>query len=175
MKTLRIGLILATALIMSACGFKPMHAPTAFGGPTNGNGVSMKNITVQMQANEKIDFLLAQALRDRMGDNRATPYILRITPESNRNSLGIGADDVATRYDLVMETEFELVDSKTNDVVYRSQVRTISTYGAPSDPYGTIAAQANAEEQVSAETADRIIAKLAGYQARAQSTRAQPK
>jgi len=169
MKTLRTGLILAAAIILSACGFKPMHAPTAFGGPGNGNGVSMKNITVQMQANEKIDFLLAQALRDRMGDNRATSYILRITPESDRRSLGIGADDVATRYDLVMKTEFELVDAKTADIVYRGEVRAISTYGAPIDPYGTVAAQANAEEQVSRETADRIIAKLAGYQARSAS------
>ena len=161
MRTLRTGLILATTLIFVACGFKPMHAPTAFGG----NGVSMKNITVEMQANEKIDFLLAQALRDRMGDNRATPYILRITPKSNRSSLGIGADDVASRYDLVMNTGFELVDAKTGDIVYRNDVRAVSTYGAPRDPYGTIAAQANAEEQVAAEAADRIIAKLAGYQA----------
>jgi len=165
MKTLRTGLILATTLILVACGFKPMHAPTAFGGPNNGKGVSMKNITVEMQANGKIDFLLAQALRDRMGDNRATPYILRITPKSNRKNLGIGADDVASRYDLVMETKFELLDAKTGDIVYRSKVRTVSTYGAPRDPYGTIAAQANAEEQVARQAADLIIAKLASYQA----------
>ncbi|MCF6219771.1 MAG: LPS assembly lipoprotein LptE [Robiginitomaculum sp.] len=161
MKILRTGLILATALTLTACGFKPMHAPTAFGG----TGVSMKNIRVEMQANDKINFLLAQALRDRMGDNRATPYILRITPESRRKSLGIGADDVASRYDLVMDAEFELVDAKTGDIVYRSEVRAISTYGAPRDPYGTVAAQANAEEQVASEAADRIIARLASYQA----------
>lgn len=164
MKTLRTGLILATALIFTACGFKPMHAPTAFGG----NGISMKNITVEMQANEKIDFLLAQALRDRMGDNRAVPYILRIISESKRKSLGIGADDVASRYDLVMETDFELVDAKTGDIVYRGDVQASSTYGAPRDPYGTIAAQANAEEQVASEAADRIIVKLASYQARSE-------
>jgi len=171
MKTLRTGLILATTFILTACGFKPMHAPTAFGG----KGVSMQNITVQMQANEKIDFLLAQALRDRMGDNRATPYILKISPEKKRRSLGIGADDVASRYDMVLETEFELVDAKTGDVVYRGDVRAVSTYGAPRDPYGTIAAQANAEEQVASEAADRIIAKLAGYQASIEATSTEAK
>jgi LPS-assembly lipoprotein len=161
MKLIRTATILVTAFILTACGFKPMHAPTAFGD----KGVSMKNIAVEMQANEKIDFLLAQALRDRMGDNNGTPYILRITPGSSRKNLGIGADDVASRYDLVMETEFELVDAKTGDVVYSNKTRAVSTYGAPRDPYGTIAAQANAEEQVAAESADRIIAKLASYQA----------
>ncbi len=165
MKLIRTATILTAALILTACGFKPMHAPNAFGG----NDISMKNITVKMQANEKIDFLLAQALRDRMGDNRATPYVLRIISKSNRRSLGIGADDVASRYDLVMNTNFELVDAKTGDIVYRDDVQATSTYGAPRDPYGTIAAQANAEEQISSEVADRIIAKLASYQARTES------
>ena len=161
MKTLHTGLIIVTTLILAACGFKPMHAPTAFGG----TGVHLSNIQVEMQANNKIDFLLAQALRNRMGDNANTKYILKITPETKRNRLGIGADDVASRYDLVMKTAFELVEAKTGDVVYRSNVRAISTFGAPRDPYGTSAAQSNAEQQVSSEVADRIIARLAGYQA----------
>ena len=161
MKLKRTGLILATTLILVACGFKPMHAPNAFGG----KGVSMANIQVQMQANEKIDFLLAQALRARMGDNANTPYILKIAPKTERRSLGIGADDVASRYDLVFSTNFELVDAKTGDVVYHNEVTAISTYGAPRDPYGSITAQNNAETQASAEAADRIIAKLASYQA----------
>lgn len=165
MKQIRTATILTAAMIFTACGFKPMHAPTAFGG----KGVSMKNISVQMQVNDKISFLLAQALRDRMGDNRGTAYILKITPKSKRGRLGIGADDVASRYDLVMKTKFELVDAKTGDIVYRGEVGAISTYGAPREPYGSIAAQANAEEQVAAEAADHIIARLAGYQASTES------
>ncbi|MBL4853437.1 MAG: hypothetical protein JKY25_04275 [Robiginitomaculum sp.] len=161
MKLIRTGLILATTLVLTACGFKPMHAPTAFGGKT----VAMKNIRVEMQANGKIDFLLAQALRARMGDNTGTSYILKIKPELKRHNLGIGADDVASRYDLVLESEFELVDAKTGNVVYRDDVHTVSTFGAPRDPYGTVAAQNNAEEQVAAEATDRIIARLARYQA----------
>lgn len=161
MTIFRNGFILAGVLFLTACGFKPMHAPTAFGG----TGVSLSNTQVQMQANGKIDFLLAQALRNRMGDNHGAKYILKITPESTRKNLGIGADDVASRYDLVMTTEFELVDAKTGNVVYRDEVRAISTYGAPRDPYGTIAAQANAEQQAASEIADRIIVRLAGYQA----------
>jgi len=161
MKLIRTGLILATALILAACGFKPMHAPTAFGG----KGLAMKNIRVEMQANGKIDFLLAQTLRDRMGDNGSASYILKITSELNRRLLGIGADDVASRYDLELQSEFALVDAKTGDVVYRDNIRAISTFGAPRDSYGTVAAQSNAEEQIAAEAADRIIVRLAGYQA----------
>ncbi len=166
MKLIRTGLVLVTTLVLAACGFKPMHAPEAFGG----GAIALKNIRVEMQANEKIDFLLAQALRDRMGDNRGTAYILKITPELKRRRLGIGADDVASRYDLTLNSEFELVDAKSGDVVYRGDVRAVSTFGAPRDPYGTVAAQNNAEEQVADEASDRIIARLAGYQARSETT-----
>ncbi|PHS38659.1 MAG: hypothetical protein COA91_07800 [Robiginitomaculum sp.] len=161
MKLIRTAILLAATLILTACGFKPMHAPEAFGG----NAIALKNIRVEMQANGKIDFLLAQALRDRMGDNGNAAYILRIKPDLSRSNLGIGADDVASRYDLVLQSGFELVATKTGDVVYRGDVRAISTFGAPRDPYGTVTAQNNAEEQVAAEVSDRIIARLAGYQA----------
>ncbi len=167
MKSLRTAIILATTLILTACGFKPMHAPEAFGG-FGGSAIALKNIRVEMQANGKVDFLLAQALRTRMGDNGNAAYILKIKPELSRSNLGIGADDVASRYDLVLQSGFELIEAKTGDVVYRGDVQTVSTFGAPRDPYGTVTAQNNAEEQAADEASDRIIARLAGYQASAE-------
>ncbi|HHI88551.1 MAG TPA: hypothetical protein ENK01_01240 [Hellea balneolensis] len=157
------ALIVFTALF-AACGFRPMHAPTAFGG----DGVSMRNIRVQMGANDKINFLLAQALRDRMGDNRNATYILKIHPETKRRRLGIGADDVASRYDMELSGQYELIRAKDAVVLTTGQIKAVSTYGAPRDPYGTAAAQSNAEDQVAHEAADRIIVQLASWQARQQ-------
>lgn len=162
MKTFRTGLIVIIALGLTACGFKPLHAPSAFGG----SGISFSDISVQTPNNEKIDFLLKQALRDRMGENISAPVILRIIPKTSRRNLGIGADDVASRYDLVMDASFELIDAKTGDVLYKDKVRATSTFGAPRDPYGVAAAQSNAQEQVAAETADRIIVRIARYKPR---------
>ena len=159
MRIRNFGLILIMSALLSACGFKPMHAPNAFGG----KGLTYSNISVQTVNEEKIDFLLKQALRGRMGANSNTPYTLKITPKLTRRTLGISADDVASRYDLVMDAKFELIDNKTGKSVFKDKVRAISTFGAPSDPYGTIAAQNNATEQVAAETADRILVRLTRY------------
>ena len=158
MKFVQIGIFILATTLLSACGFKPMHAPGAFGG----SGVSLQNIEVVTVNNEKIDFLLKQSLRDRMGDASGGAYTLHIEPKLKRRTLGIGSDDVASRYDLTMEAKFELQNAK-GEVVFKDKVRAISTFAAPRDPYGTIAAQNNATEQVAAETADRIIIRLSRF------------
>jgi len=137
-----------------------MHAPGAF---SNGESYNYADISVATTAEEKIDFLLKQSLRDRFGDNSATKYTLNISPKISRRSLGISDDDVASRYDLAMTARFELVDNKSGKGVFKDSVRAVSTFAAPRDPYGRISAENNATEQVASETADRIIIRLARY------------
>ncbi len=154
------ALFIVSVAALSACGFKPMHAPGAF---STGQTYAYSDIAVATTAEEKIDFLLKQSLRDRFGDNHSTKYTLKISPKINRRSLGISDDDVASRYDLAMTANFELVDNKTGKGVFKDRVRAVSTFAAPRDPYGRISAENNATEQVASETADRIIIRLARY------------
>lgn len=159
MRTTQSILLFVGFGLLSGCGFKPMHAPASFGAKS----YDYANIAVATTNEEKIDFLLKQSLRDRFGENHNTDYILNISPKLSRRSLGISDDDVASRYDLAMTASFELYDTKTKKTVYKDSVRAVSTFGAPRDPYGTVSAQNNATEQVAAETADRIIIRLARY------------
>lgn len=156
---MRFFVLTFIAIALTACGFKPMHAPSTF----SDTGYSFEKITVTTLKEEKPDFLLKQALRDRFGDNQDTEYELRIAPRITRSPLGIGADDVASRYDMRMSSSFQLVERKSGKTVHKGSVSSVSTFAAPRDPYGTIAAENNATEQVARETADRIIIKLAGY------------
>jgi LPS-assembly lipoprotein len=159
MRIVRAASLLIGFGFLTACGFKPMHAPETFGGKS----YNYSDIAVATTSEEKIDFLLKQSLRDRFGENVDTDYVLNISPKLSRRGLGIGDDDVASRYDLSMTANFELVERKSGDVVFKDRVRAVSTYAAPRDPYGAVSAQNNATEQVASETADRIIIRLAGY------------
>ena len=156
---MRLLILTFMAITLTACGFKPMHAPGAF----SDTAYSFEKIAVTTVNEEKADFLLKQALRDRFGDNQGTAYELKIVPTVRRSGLGIGADDVASRYDMRMNAKYELIESKSGETVTKGSVSSISTFAAPRDPYGTIAAENNATEQVARETADRIIIKLASY------------
>ncbi len=170
MKIISTSILVTACLFFSACGFTPMHAPTGLGT----SGVHYNDISVVMLtsnkvgadsiAEDKVGFLLKQSLRDRIGNTHNPRYSLRITPSISRGGLGIGGDDVASRYDLTMYANIELLDIKTGKVLFNDNVRSISTFAAPRDPYGTIAAENNATEQVAKETADRILVRLSRYQ-----------
>lgn len=156
---MRFFVLTLMTLGLTACGFKPMHAPGAF----SDSSYSFEKISVTTVNEEKPDFLLKQALRDRFGDNADTQYELRIDPSVRRTGLGIGADDVASRFDMNMSAKYELVETKSGKTVDKGTVSSISTFAAPRDPYGRISAENNATEQVAREAADRIIIKLASY------------
>ena len=156
---MRLAVLTLIALSLAACGFKPMHAPGAF----TDTGYSFEKISITNTKEDKPNFLLKQALRDRFGDNQSTQYELKISPKVTRGGLGIGADDVASRYDMRMTAAYDLIETKSGKSVHKGSVRSVSTFAAPRDPYGTIAAENNATEQVARETADRIIIKLASY------------
>lgn len=155
----RIAFFATAFFFLSACGFKPVHSPNSFGNM----GVSYKDISVRSANNKKLDFLLKQALRDRIGDHTKTRYVLSVLPKLRRTALGVSTDDIASRYDLVVNTKVRLIDTKINKTIYTYSVRSVSTYGAPRDPYGEISAESNATEQVATEAADQILLRLAHY------------
>ena len=156
---LRLTTLILTSALLTACGFKPMHAPASLSG-TSG---MYENVAVTSEGNDKIDFLIKQALRDRMGAQNNSLYTLNIDSKVQRRTLGISEDDVASRYDIALTTSYTLTERKTGDIVLRDRVSAVSTFASPRDPYGTISAEDNATEQVSSEAADRIIVRLATY------------
>ncbi len=149
---------------LTGCGFTPMHAP----GTLSVNGIQpLQQISLDMKdgrsANDKeAGFYLQQRLRDRMSTNVDT-YTLTITPSWQRRRLGISGDDVASRYDGVMDASYTLTETKTGNVLDKGSVSAVTTFGASEDPYGVITANDNAMQNTAAEAADRLIVKLAGY------------
>ncbi len=153
---------LVSAFVLTACGFTPLHAPAGLA-----SGSSFKNVTVETietgnPQNKEAAFHIKQRLRDRIGTG-GTDYILRLRPTSRERRLGVSDQDVATRFDLSVSSRYEILDARTGDSLDTGSVRVVTTYGAPLDPYGREAAQSAAIRNVSAEAADRLMVKLAGF------------
>ena len=92
-------------------------------------------------------------------------HILRITPELNRAQLGFSGDDIASRNDLSLTANYELVDAASGDILDAGSVRSTSSFGTPVDAFGRQAAQDNATRTIAQETADRLLARLARFYA----------
>lgn len=160
-------LITATALLLSACGFTPMHAPQL-----GTNGTAFKNIQVDVTeskdiANQEGTFWMQQALYDRLGKTGRV-HVLSVTPTFYRRGLGISSRDVATRYDLVVDVTYRLTDAKTGDTLDSGDLTATSSFGAPDDPYGRSISEQTATKNVAKDAVDRLVARLAAYYANAE-------
>ena len=150
--------------LLTACGFTPMH-----GTGVAGNAEQFQDISIEIDdgrdaGDKEAGFYVMQRLRDRIGENTGK-HVLQLTPKLRRQRLGISADDVASRYDSILEVDYKLLDAKSGKILDKGRVKGTSTFGAPIDPYGIVASDNNAKQQISKEVADRLLVKLAGYYA----------
>ena len=162
MRALSIPFLCSLALLLSACGFTPMHG-------TSGAAASLANVEVELKkASDVIDnqagFLVAQRLRDRIGNQSDTPpYRLEITPSYSRGGFGITGADIASRYDILIRAKWALIDTKTGKTVKSGRNESRVTFGATRGPYGVITADNIGIELSAKETADKVIVELAKY------------
>lgn len=162
-------LALALALpALSACGFRPVYG-------TGGSAVGGKVAAAELAdvAIEPIPERSGQVLRnlliDRMyeaGRPGNPAWRLRVSLTAVEEELGIRKDATATRARLRLIANYELVDSVTSQVVYRSFSRSIVSYNILEAQYGTLVAEQDAYERGLIELADDIRTRLALYFAR---------
>ena len=158
-------IIVALALpLLTACGFTPMHGTGLGANAAKFEDISIKITDGKDAGDKEAGFLVMQRLRDRIGENTGK-HVLELTPKFRRQRFGLSADDVASRYDSIFEINYKLLDAKSGKILDRGKVKGASTFGAPVDPYGIVAADNNAKQQTAKEVADRLLVKLAGFYA----------
>ena len=160
----KIILSLLALPLLTACGFTPMHG-TSLGA----NAAKFEDISIQINdgddtGDKEVGFLVLQRLRDRIGENTGK-HILDLTPQLSRQGFGLSADDVASRYDSVLRVSYTLIEADSGKILVKGNVKGTTTFGAPIDPYGIVAADNNAKQQIAKEIADRLLVKLAAYYA----------
>lgn len=156
--------ILLTGLCLSltACGFTPMHAPKMTADSGNFKNIGVELIEPSETWMQEAGYHVQQSLYDRLGQNSGR-HVLKIEPKSSRRNYGLTSNDVASRYDMVVTVDYELIDTVTGKILDDGEVRSTSTFGAARDPYARISAEKDASKQAARDAADRIIVRLASY------------
>jgi len=161
---IRFLFIFFTALMLSACGFSPVHAPANGSAKPRFQDIHIETIESGRPANDQSAFFIKQRLRDRIGAN-GSKHILRITPRLSQRRLGVSGADVASRFDFILTARYELLDAKSGDVLDKGSVRSVSSFGSPTDAFGQQASETNATQTIAQDAADRLIVKLASFYA----------
>ena len=151
-----------TAPALTGCGFTPLHANNGagFSAPLPAMNLNFAKTKAEGATGKKAEFLIRQALTDRMGTGTSA-YNLDLTTSLRRVAIGLRGDDVASRYDMRLDVRYVLTRADNGDVIERDSISAVSTFNSPADPYGTTAATDNATKRVTTEASDRLILKIA--------------
>ena len=154
---------LAAMLLLSACGFKPLYAESTSASP------ALASIDVKT-GDGRVAYVLRQALLDEFGARGRTGaarYTLTTTDKYTRRGFGIRVDDVATRFEINVGVNYELVDEETGDLIKSGSVSGQASFDVPDQPFAEVAAEESAKERAATLAAERLSTQLslffAGY------------
>jgi len=152
-------LALAFALLLSACGLKPMYSGGAAGNVAQGlSGIEVSPIE------GKSGWLMRNALVDRLGAGKTgggAQYRLDVRLDDKLEGLGLLSDDTVARERRTLRARYQLVDLSTGEIVLDASAGSDAGIDVVSSEYATIAAENTALENLTRQVADRIVTRLA--------------
>lgn len=149
---------LALALLLSACGLKPMYAGGATGTVAHGlTGIDVSTIE------GKAGWLMRNALVDRLGAGRdgGARYRLDVRLDDKVEGLGLLSDDTVARERRTLRARYQLVDLASGEIVLDASAGSDAGIDVVSSEYATIAAENTALENLTRQVADRIVTRVA--------------
>jgi len=149
---------LALALLLGACGLKPMYAGGA------GGAVAQGLAAVEVSPIEgKAGWLMRNALTDRLraGGSAGARYRLDVRLDDRLEGLGLLSDDTIARERRTLRARYQLVDLGSGEILLDATAGSDAGIDVVSSEYATIAAEQTALENLSKEVADRIVTRVA--------------
>lgn len=150
---------LAFALLLSACGLKPMYSGGAAGNVAQGlSGIEVSPIE------GKSGWLMRNALVDRLGAGKTgggAQYRLDVRLDDKLEGLGLLSDDTVARERRTLRARYQMVDLSSGEIVLDATAGSDAGIDVVSSEYATIAAENTALENLTRQVADRIVTRLA--------------
>ena len=154
---------LTVVLILSACGFTPVYAPSMQSGPVQTN---MSSIAIDVIPNREgqvvRNHLIDQLHKD--GYPTSAKYRLIISPiVENIVEIGIDKDDEASRAQLRERANMQFIRLSDNKIILDKTVRSVSSYNILAGQFTTFVTEQDAREQALRSLAADIVAHLEVY------------
>lgn len=150
--------VLAFALLLSACGLKPLYS----GGAQGAAGQLLGSVEVPGIPG-KAGWLMRDALVRRLGagGDGQKRYRLDVELDDQITGFGVRRDDVVTRERRTLRARYKLVDLASDTVIVDATAGSDAGIDVVSSEYATVAAENTALERLSDIVADQIVARLA--------------
>jgi LPS-assembly lipoprotein len=155
--------VLALALLLPACGLRPLYA----GGGSGPVAQSLRSVEVA-PIQGRAGWLVRTALQDRLGavPGSGARYRLEVELDDDITGFGIRSDDAVTRERRTLRARYRLVEAGKGTVVLDATAGSDAGIDVVASEYATVAAEQTALERLSKEVADQIVTRLALYASR---------
>jgi LPS-assembly lipoprotein len=156
-----IAALLTAGLALAGCAgplgdFRPLYATAA--------GPALPRIQTNAP-DGRTGYLLREQLDDALGLDRNQPplYRLNLTLKEFRTPRGLRTDNVANRYELLLQTKYVLIDIGARRILTTGAVASTVTYDSADQAYAAVAANLDGQKRVAADTAQRLTIALGAY------------
>ncbi len=148
--------VLLACVLLAGCGLRPLY------GGGGGGAVATTLSQVDVAPIEgKGGWLVANALRDRIGASGAPRYRLEVRLDDRITGLGVRRDDSVTRERRILRARYRLVDATSNAVLLDATAGSDAGIDVVQSEYATIAAENTALERLAGIVANQIVARVA--------------
>lgn len=164
----RLSLLLLLPLVLAGCGLKPLYA----GGGSGAVASALGSIDVA-PVEGRSGWLVTNALRDRLGGSpgAGARYRLTIRLDDQIAGLGVRRDNSVSRERRTLRARYQLIDSAAGGTVVLDDTAGSDVgIDVVSSEYAVIAAENTALERLSAVVADQIVARIALYARRSETS-----
>lgn len=140
-------------LALGACGFSPMYG-------AGGAGAALSDIRVET-GEERVDFLLQEALIDQMGARHASGELtLRTQTELRSTGLGVGADAIVRRFAIRLDVDYAVFREGEADPVLTGSTYGEASYDLSDSVYASMVSEQDAQARAARMAADRVAVQL---------------
>ena len=160
---MRHAFVLGAALLVSACGLRPLYG----GGGTGTVAQTLQSVQVA-PIGGRAGWMVRTALQDRLGNAEPSQarYRLEVELDDDISGFGIRSDDAVTRERRTLRARYRLVDAAIGTVLLDATAGSDAGIDVVSSEYATVAAEQTALERLSREIADQIVTRVALYASR---------
>jgi LPS-assembly lipoprotein len=152
------GLAAGLLPALGGCGFRPLNATEAEGGPGGAGPNALANIKIALIA-DRVGQDLRNQLLDRLtprGQPDKPSYILEVHLRETIRQLGIRSDATATYASLELGAESILIDPANGRPVFRAQHRSFNSYNIVRSAFANLLAEQDARRRAVVELAEDI-------------------
>ncbi len=153
------ALLTLAALTLSGCGLAPVYS----GGSSGVAATTLTQIAVA-PIPDRAGYVVAAALRDRLGDTVATPpYRLEVELDDQIIGFGVRGDNSIARERRTLRARYRLVVAATGAVILDATATSDAGIDRVNSDYAVVAAETTALDRNAADLAAQISVRLARF------------